>query len=196
MLAIVGVISSLIVGYFVFHLIRLFIQPRSQWVIQLPAMLILGYICFNVIFLSDIVNISYGLAAFLLVTLACFKGSIISRVSVVVLFYPIMTAVCIICTEGLKTRVTMPVTFIVWLAVYLLLQNRLANSLNQLTARMLLLMDIICTAAFFMTFLVVLKMATGEVAVIVLGACTTIITNIGVLVLIIDVIRSLKEKTD
>ena len=196
LMAIVGLISSIIVGYFVFHLIRLFIQPRTHRLVQIPAMLILGYICFNVIFLADLVNISYGLAAFLLITLICFKGSIISRVSVVVLFYPIMTAVCIICTEGLKTRFTIPVTFLFWMAVYLLFKNRLANSLNQLTSRMWLLMDIICTAAFFMTFLVVLKMETGEVAVIVLGACTTIITNIGVLVLIIAVIRSLKEQSD
>ena len=112
LMAIVGLISSIIVGYFVFHLIRLFIQPRTHRLVQIPAMLILGYICFNVIFLADLVNISYGLVAFLLITLICFKGSIISRVSVVVLFYPIMTAVCIICTEGLKTRFTIPVTFL------------------------------------------------------------------------------------
>lgn len=196
LLVIIGSISSLVVGYFVFHLIHLFIQPRTQWIIQIPAMLILGYICFNVIFLEDLINISYGLAAFLLVTLVCFKGSVISRVSVVILFYPIVTAVCIICTEGLKTRFSIPVTFLFWLGVYLLFKNRLANSLNQLTSRMWLLMDIICTAAFFMTFLVVLKMETDEVAVIVLGSCTTIITNIGVLFLITTLIKSLKEQSD
>lgn len=194
--ALIAFTMSLLVGYFVFHLISLFIRPRTRLIIQIPAMLILGYICYNVIFLSDLVNISYGLAAFLLLTMVCFKGSAISRISIVVLFYPIMTAVSIICTEGMKTRFTIPVTFLFWLTVYLLFKNRLSNCINQLTDRMWLLMDIICTAAFFMTFLVVLKMETGEVAVIILGSCTTIITNTGVLVLIIAVIKSLKAQSD
>lgn len=191
-----GLCATIIVGCFVFHLISLFIQPRTRLIIQIPAMLILGYICFNTIFLADFVNISYGLVAFLLISLACFKGSLISRISVVVLFHPIMTAVCIICTEGLKIRFSIPVTFLFWLTVYLFFKNRLSNCINQLTDRMWLLMDIICTAGFFMTYLLILKMDSSDVAVIVLGCCTTILTNTGVFVLIIAVIKSLKAQSD
>ena len=48
--ALIAFTMSLLVGYFVFHLISLFIQPRTRLIIQIPAMLILGYICYNVIF--------------------------------------------------------------------------------------------------------------------------------------------------
>lgn len=88
-----GVLWTLIEGHFCYRMICAFMEPRKNKVIRLFAWFCYSMIVSVIIYPCDTINITYTLFFFLAVNWMAFRGEWLKRISIVMMFYPIIIAI-------------------------------------------------------------------------------------------------------
>lgn len=119
----------------------------------------------TVVFAEDPFNVFGMLVLFAVVLLICFEGSVVQRLSAVIILYPIMVSVNFVTTDAtgiiffrltpqtllwdsVLNAFSMLLRVLIWMGIYFAFRKKAVRSLKMMTDRMWLLMDIVCAAAF------------------------------------------------
>ena len=168
MIAFLEILAFLIVAanaFFLYQILKLFFPMRGSRTVQLLAFIPCLFIADVVIFPQDVTNIVLLLAGFIVFTNIFYEGSLIKKLSAVIIFYTMVTALNYF-TQDLGFQIyllssnesvvystllhtlTMSMRIPLWLAVWRLSKHRLSNIVELLNTKMWLLLGGIGIAVF------------------------------------------------
>lgn len=155
-----GVVS----GYFLYKLCGCFVTWRRAVLVKETAFLGLSALMLLPIYITDFINVLGQLLGMVVIVLICSVGTIAAKLSVVVIFYPVMLGISFIkydifpmffieYTGANRLNVGMSIVVFlagtaVWAAIFCFLKDRLKGIKKYMTVHIYLTTDILCMAAF------------------------------------------------
>ncbi len=196
LMVLIFMIPSSFTGYVIFRLICLLAKPREMRPVKIITFIVLGMIANTSMFLVDVDNVLIALIVFFIIMLIGFKGSVLHKVSAVIVFYPLVVASQIIITNSLRFLGLRQLicTIVFWLVIYLIFKNRLTGVFDLPNNKVYILLDVICSATFTIIIAMVTSMNNKTIAV--LASSLTIVTHIGILFLIFTIIENAKNESE
>ncbi len=204
-------VEMLISGFIFYKILSFFARPLPiKWLIPL-LIFSLSIVGNTIIYNEDPINVTYAMIGFLLIMLIGFRASLWSRLSAVLVIYPIMTAInfmetlilfsfapnylfsnyeffCYVAIEAVK--------IIVWYLIYLLAKKYLKGVICYLDGLPWFFVDIICLAPF-VSIIIAVMITPDEKSWGAMAIClVTIITCLAMFMLLntlVDKMRSLGE---
>ena len=158
-------VLSIIYVSFIFRFLLCFLKLKQGLLQKAAAIAGVWIVGCTVVFPEDPFNVFGMLVLFAMVLLICFEGSVVRRLSVVLLLYPIIVSVNFVTLDATGIvffRLTPQTPFwdaalnafsmllrdLIWMGIYFAFRKKAAHSIKMMTDRMWLLMDIVCAAAF------------------------------------------------
>lgn len=208
---IIIMIPQILSGYLFYKVACCFATPRKNIFLRIAAVISLTIVGNTVIFNEDPVNVTYAMIGFFLVMLLGFRGSLLPRLSVVMVVYPIMTAwnfifydigmqLFNIYSNDLVSFVYRIVGYLLellfWFGLYRLVRKRLPGVIEYLDFKSWLFVDIICLSPLISVIVIVIITPYGrEWGAYVVGL-TSIITSIAVFFLLSLFAQSIRTRAE
>ncbi|WP_027623807.1 sensor histidine kinase [Clostridium lundense] len=198
-----------LIGYYTAKLMECFVTLREGAFYKVITILGMSCIASVVIFISDIINISWTLIAYIALMLICYKENFIKKISVIFILYPIIISINLFFSE-LSIRGPLPdlkykqilliikyiLTASIWRFIYNLVKDKIIYAKEYITDKIWILIDIISLSSFTlaMSMVIFTSHARRYQAFIVMPAC--LISNLTILFTIKLVIQSVKIQAD
>ena len=158
-------VLSIIYVSFIFRFLLCFLKLKQRLPQKAAAVAGVWIAGTTVVFAEDPFNVFGMLVLFAVVLLICFEGSVVQRLSAVIILYPIMVSVNFVTTDAtgiiffrltpqthlwdsVLNAFSMLLRVLIWMGIYFAFRKKAVRSLKMMTDRMWLLMDIVCAAAF------------------------------------------------
>lgn len=165
-----------------FWIIRTFLPLRKNWLVKIAAFCVCIYLSDMIIYSNDIYNLLGTLILFLAYVLVFYRGRLIEKVSVILVFYPAMIAVnylmqdigsrlffSITHTTSATIQWTWELSFLgtaihtasvllrllFWASAWLVLRKFLSGITSNLTMKMWLIIDMLMLASFVAIFTII-----------------------------------------
>ncbi len=208
MIRFLEIISFLLAwGYsFVFFLIiKTFLPLRRNWFVKIAAFLVCGYLADSIIYSNDLGSLLGTMVLFFVYILVFYRGTLMEKVSVLLLFYPALIAINYLMLD-VGERIFFAVTqatyeeaiqsprlmlistllhtlslllrLLFWIGAWLILRKCLSKIVSRLNNRMWLIVDMLILASFVAIFTIIYFMPE-EVAVIYLICGASIFSSFG-----------------
>lgn len=149
--------------YYFVKLVFCFLAVKENIIAKVVTIIGLFFVIAIIIYPEDMVNILVLLLLFLLLMIACFKGTLLQKISAVFILYPLVIAINFI-TEDISYQayliwgdipyfgsvvhfLTYLVRIPIYYFVYRQFMDKIKNAKDLLTGYMWLLIDIICLAS-------------------------------------------------
>lgn len=172
----------LVWGYaFVFFwMIRSFLPLRGSWPVKIVAYICCGYLADVIIYSNDLDGLLGALLSFFVCLLLFYRGTLMEKISVLLLFYPALIAVNYLMmdigtriyfsTAGSGARVrsleleladrairtaSLSLRLLFWIGTWLILRRFLARIKSHLNLRMWLFVDMLMLAPFVAVFTII-----------------------------------------
>lgn len=189
-------ILAIIYISFIFRFLLCFLKLRQGILRKAAAAAGVWIAGVTVVFPEDPFNVFGMLVLFAVVLLICFEGSVVQRLSVVLLLYPIMVSVNFVTTDAtgiIFFRLTPRTLFwdsalnafsmllrdLIWMGIYFAFRKKAARSLKMMTDRMWLLMDIVCAAAFAGSITLICTIRQKEAWIAYPSCLACVVTSLG-----------------
>jgi sensor histidine kinase YesM len=154
----------------------------------------------TVIYNYDIVNVTYAMVGFILITLFCYEGDIVRKLSAVFILYPIIVSLNLI-TMSLKTELYFAIernekisnlfdifiqilTVLIWYFIYTKFHERIESAGKRITLRVWILIDIICVTPLISIVATIINTPYGKDMHAYPTAIACILTNLGIIFLV------------
>lgn len=192
---IIFVLSTIYIS-FIFRFLLCFLKLKQGILRKAAAVAGVWIAGTTVIFTEDPFNVFGMLVLFVVVLLICFEGSVVQRLSVVLLLYPIMVSVNFVTMDAtglIFFRLTPQTPFwdsvlnafamllrdLIWMGIYFAFRKKAALSLKMMTDRMWLLMDIVCAAAFAGSITLICTISQNEAWITYPSCLACVVTSLG-----------------
>ncbi len=212
-------------GYIVYKLVGSIADLRKGFIFKVGAFLSLSLLSITVIYIGDATNVIYALIGFFIIMLICYKDSFVYKLSAILLLFPLIISVNsiidnldtllysfnynlyinikIIYSNYLYIFTREMMILVLWIPLYLTLNKRMKNSKKYIEKKSWLIIDMICSA--YLVSLVAcialpeyvmnnLPLNYRYIALII--ACICIFSNIGINILLGNLIDMFKEQSD
>lgn len=198
---------SLLLSYFfpgiIFYRITdCFVDIKEKKPFKFIAFISLASIISVVIIVSDIVNVLYALIAYICIMIICYKGSIIKRLSVVMVFYPIIVSLNLFGYKFIKGNQFLHVLIwrylllLFWFVISKVMKDKILYAKQYINDKTWLLIDIICVAPFISIISTIILTGHNEEFKAYIIAIVCIVSNLGVMFLIKYIIDGVKLSLD
>lgn len=162
-----------------FWIIRTFLPLRKNWLIKIATFCAFGYLADVIIYSNDIYNLLGALIVFLAYVLVFYRGRLIEKISVTLVFYPALIAVNYLMLDigsrlffsithttviqtpekllpgtGIHT-ISLMLRLLFWIGAWLVLRKSLSRITSHLTMRMWLIVDMLMLASFVAIFTII-----------------------------------------
>ena len=204
-----GTISYFIEGYFFYRVIGGFLEQRENRILRLSAYIFGSMVCTIVIFPQDPVNITLNLPLFFLMLVLGFREKMLVRISIILMFFPIIIAVNFLVVDMVGSMVIAPVTagnetlniilsnlmnllpLGFWYGFQKILKNRAEGIVRTLYNKAWYLLDMVCLASLcaVISFVYYTPAQTYKVWI---GMAACILTNIGSIWLVFYMAKSIR----
>ncbi|GAA0181072.1 hypothetical protein SH2C18_36570 [Clostridium sediminicola] len=193
--AIIGYALSTISFY---KVINCFVDVKEKKIFKVIAFVGLSSVVTVIIYVDDMVNVSYALIGFITIMVMCYVGSIIKKISVVMVLYPIVVSINFLfkkinLIEAKQNYILwIFLLAIFWLFVYKIMKRKILYAKQYINDKTWVLIDIICFAPFISIILTIVWTRHNEQYKAYLIAVVCIISNIGVMFLIKYIVESVR----
>lgn len=194
------------IGMSFYKITDCFVDVKEKKVFKLIACTGLPIIATVIIYVSDIVNVVYNLIAYIAVMTMCYKGSIIKRISVVMVLYPIIVSTNFLVNniDFAVERSWRQINFLIWVfilalvwhVIYKVMKDKILYAKQYINDTTWILIDIICTAPLISIVSTIIFTGHDEEYKAYVVAIVCIISNIGVMFLIKYIIEGVKARLD
>ncbi|EKS4342345.1 ATP-binding protein [Clostridium sporogenes] len=129
-----------------------FVDIKKNKIFKLVIFVGLSAIPSVVIIVSDVVNVIYALIAYIAIMLICYEGSAIKRISVVMVFYPIIVSFNLFGYNFIKKgyfpypTIWSYILILFWFVIYKVMKNKILYAKQYINDKTWILIDIICIA--------------------------------------------------
>ncbi|MTI65673.1 MAG: GHKL domain-containing protein [Firmicutes bacterium] len=199
--------AILLAGISFYKITDCFVDVKEYKIFKLVAFVGLVFIVTVIIYVSDIVNVLYALIGYIAIMTICYQGSIIKRISTVMVLYPIVVSISIFCNNFnfiLIKSINDKINYLIWnfvlaffwLGIYLVMKDRILYAKQYINDKTWILIDIICFAPFVSIVLTIIWTGYNEEYKAYIIALACIISNIGIMFLIKYIIKSVKIRLD
>lgn len=165
-----------------FWIIRTFLPLRRNWLVKIAAFCVCVYLSDMIIYSNDIYNLLGTLLLFLTYVLIFYRGRLIEKLSVILVFYPAMIAVnylmqdigsrlffstthttsatiqwtseLMLLSTGIHTASVL-LRLLFWVGAWLVLRKFLSKITSNLTTKMWLIVDMLMLASFVAIFTII-----------------------------------------
>lgn len=161
---VLGNLAYYLQGYIFFRLIGCFLEVRKPIFIKVITWIMSTYVCGMVIFPNDVVNVTGLIPLFLIMLLVGYRGKILVKSSMVLLFYPIIIGLNFLGGEiggylivhyasidslanPVITVIFLIPVLLFWLGFLKIMKKREGRAIELLDDKSWMLMDLICLAS-------------------------------------------------
>ena len=165
-----------------FWIIKTFLPLRRNWGVKIAAFLVCGYLADAIIYSNDLDALLGIMAMFFLYVLIFYRGTIIEKVSVLLVFYPALIAVnylmldigsrmyfsvtkatwaetlqspqLMLISTGIHT-VSLLLRLLFWIGAWLILRKFLSKIVSRLNTRTWFIVDMLMLASFVAIFTII-----------------------------------------
>ncbi len=179
-----------------------FVDIKKNKIFKLVIFVGLSAIPSVVIIVSDVVNVIYALIAYIAIMLICYEGSAIKRISVVMVFYPIIVSFNLFGYNFIKKgyfpypTIWSYILILFWFVIYKVMKNKILYAKQYINDKTWILIDIICIAPLISIVSTIIFTTHNEEYKAYVIALVCIISNIGVMFLIGYIVDSVKLRLD
>lgn len=202
-----------------FALMRAFLPLRGPFALRVAAFLLCGWLCDAIIYAGEWHSVFFTMAVFLAFLLLFWRGTLVEKVSVLLLFYPVLVAVNFLMTS-LSTRafyawtgaygadvaadpvllfestlvhtLALSLRLLFWLGIWALLHRALAALAERLDSRTWLMVDIVILAASVSIFTIICFAPADSVAYPICAAA--IVGSLGSMLLVTVLVRAREDR--
>jgi len=162
-----------------FWIIKTFLPLRKNWFVKTAAFLVCGYLADSIIYSHDLGSLLGTMALFFAYVLVFYRGTLMEKVSVLLVFYPALIAINYLMLdigsrmffaiarttyeEGIQSpelmristwihTVSLLLRLLFWIGAWLILRKFLSKIVSRLSTRMWLLVDLLMLASFVAIF--------------------------------------------
>ncbi|MBI6873303.1 sensor histidine kinase [Clostridium aciditolerans] len=186
------------IGISLYKITDCFVDVKENKILKLIAFIGLSVIASVVIYVSDIVNVVYNLIAYIVIMLICYKGSIIKRISPIMVLYPIIVSFNFLGHVLVQTiflrRILALALF--WYVIYNVMKDKILYAKQYINDKAWILIDIICAAPLISIVSTIIFTGYDEKYKAYIIAIVCIFSNIGVMFLIQYIVDSVKVRLD
>lgn len=196
-LSIIGITLGAISFY---RLTDCFVDIKPKRIYKVIAFIGIWVVVPVIIYVSDLVNVGYTLIGFTMMMLICYQGSIIRKISVVMVLYPIVVAANYL-FRGLY-RISVYFNYVVWVfilalfwyVIHQVMKDKIHYAKQYISNKTWILIDIICFTPFLAIIVTIIWTGHDEQYKAYIIAGISICSNIGVLFLLNYIIDSVKVR--
>ena len=165
-----------------FWILRTFLPLRRNWLAKIAAFLVCGYLADSIIYSNDLGSLLGTMLFFSVYVLTFYRGTLIEKVSILLVFYPALIAVNYLMLDiggrlfFATTRATREemagspelmlistaihtaslfLRLLFWMGAWLVLRRFLSKITSRLNARMWLIVDMLMLASFVAIFTII-----------------------------------------
>ncbi len=165
-----------------FRIINTFLTLRGNWFIKVLAFLVCGYLADCIIYSNDLESILGAMVSFFAYVLIFYRGTLMEKVSVLLVFYPALIAINYLMLdiggrlffsvkranyeEMLQSpkltlistaihTISLLLRFLFWVGAWLILRKFLSKVASRLNIRMWLIVDMLMLASFVAIFTII-----------------------------------------
>lgn len=192
-------ICYIVTGYHVFRIINRFVNIKQNIFLKLISFISITLIFQSIIYIEDYFNISIMLLFFIVTILICYQGSIIEKVSCVLVLFPIMVSlnfiskhfICYIYYNYMTSsqeinkvieNLNVLVIFIFWVYIDRQVMSKLKHFNGILDYKSWLLIDVFCIAPFLSIYGAILFTQEAISLYVYIISIGCIITNLCIIV--------------
>ncbi len=165
-----------------FWIIKTFLPLRGNWVIKVLSFFMCGYLADSIIYSNDLGSLLGTMALFFAYVLIFYRGILMEKVSVLLVFYPALIAINYLmldiggrlffavtratCEETLQSpklmlistaihTISLLLRLLFWIGAWLILRKFLSRITSRLNMRMWLIVDMLMLASFVAIFTII-----------------------------------------
>lgn len=165
-----------------FWIIKTFLPLRGNWFIKIAAFLVCGYLADAIIYSNDLSSLLGTMALFFMYVLIFFRGALMEKVSVLLVFYPALIAINylmqdiggrlffattqatseemahspeLMLVSTLIHAVSLLLRLLFWIGAWLVLRKFLSKITSHLNTQMWLIVDMLMLASFVAIFTII-----------------------------------------
>lgn len=165
-----------------FWIIKIFLPLRRNWFIKIAAFLVCGYLADAIIYSNDLGSLLGTMALFFMYVLIFYRGALMEKVSVLLVFYPALIAINylmqdiggrlffattqatseemaqspeLMLVSTLIHAVSLLLRLLFWIGAWLVLRKFLSKITSHLNTQMWLIVDMLMLASFVAIFTII-----------------------------------------
>lgn len=165
-----------------FWIIKIFLPLRRNWFIKIAAFLVCGYLADAIIYSNDLGSLLGTMALFFMYVLIFYRGALMEKVSVLLVFYPALIAINylmqdiggrlffattqatseemaqspeLMLVSTLIHAVSLLLRLLFWIGAWLVLRKFLSKIRGHLNTQMWLIVDMLMLASFVAIFTII-----------------------------------------
>ena len=165
-----------------FWIIKTFLPLRRNWFIKIAAFLVCGYLADAIIYSNDLGSLLGTMALFFMYVLIFYRGALMEKVSVLLVFYPALIAINylmqdiggrlffattqatseemaqspeLMLVSTLIHAVSLLLRLLFWIGAWLVLRKFLSKITSHLNTQMWLIVDMLMLASFVAIFTII-----------------------------------------
>lgn len=165
-----------------FWIIKIFLPLRRNWFIKIAAFLVCGYLADAIIYSNDLGSLWGTMALFFMYVLIFYRGALMEKVSVLLVFYPALIAINylmqdiggrlffattqatseemaqspeLMLVSTLIHAVSLLLRLLFWIGAWLVLRKFLSKITSHLNTQMWLIVDMLMLASFVAIFTII-----------------------------------------
>ncbi|SHJ83502.1 GHKL domain-containing protein [Clostridium cavendishii DSM 21758] len=196
-------LAFILIGINIYKITDCFVDIKENKIIRVIAFLAFPIVAMVVIYVGDVENVIYALIGYIAVMLICYKGSIIKRISVVMVLYPIIVSFNFIVnnikflTQGCFTSrinymIVSYISVLFWYLMYRFMKDKILYAKEYINDSVWILIDIICAAPLISIVATIILSEYNEQYKAYIISLVCIISNIGIISIINYIIKSVK----
>lgn len=196
-------LALILVGINIYKITDCFVDIRENKIIRFIAFFALQLIGSVIIHVGDIVNVLYALIGYVALMLLFYKGSIIKRISVVMVLYPIIVSFNFLVNDigfirdgWLERRINYLIGIymlvIFWYLMYRFMKDKILYAKEYINDSIWILIDIICAAPLISIVTTIILSSYTEKYKAYIISLVCIISNMGIMLIISYIIKSVK----
>lgn len=197
------IFALILIGVSFYKITDCFVDIKEKKVFKVIAFVGLPIIASIIIYVGDIVNVLYALIAYIAIMTICYKGSLIKRISVVMVLYPIIVSINFLTnviefftTSVFSNRINYLmwsfVLVLFWYVMHKFMKDKILYAKQYINDKTWILIDIICIAPLVSIVSTIIFSGYDEEYKAYIIALVCVITNIGIIFLISYIIESVK----
>ncbi|WDV45701.1 GHKL domain-containing protein [Clostridiaceae bacterium M8S5] len=199
-----AVVGALFTTKYFYKMVKLFIDIKDKRIYKYIASISMIFVPIVVIFVSDLTNVLFTLFWFLMIVIICYKGTIIQKISTVMILYPIVVNVNFLMryipvsfkNGALDNMCWIYTIAIFWYVLYRYTKDKIASTRQYINSKTWLLLDLINIAPFLNIIITIIWTNYDEQYKAKIIAILCLLSNIGILLLIKFIVDSVKIKLE
>lgn len=200
-----------LIGLNLYKITDCFVDIKENKVFKFIAFAGLSVVATVIIYVNDIFNVIYTLIGYIILMILCYQGSIVKRVSVVMVVYPIIVSINLFVNsfdftlgsifgysiDSLLVNRFDYITWnyvlaLIWFGIYNMVKDKIWYAKQYINDKTWILIDIICLAPLISIILTIIFTGYNEVYRAYMIAFVCLISNIGIMFLIQYIVESVK----